>query len=57
MKLLGGGHAVSEIAELLGITAQTARVHLGNAMRKLGLRNREAAILYASRRYDKDGGR
>ena len=57
MKLLGGGHAVSEIAELLGITAQTARVHLGNAMRKLGLRNREAAILYASRRNDKAGGR
>jgi DNA-binding NarL/FixJ family response regulator len=57
MKLLGGGHAVSEIAELLGITAQTARVHLGNAMRKLGLRNRESAILYASRRYDNSGGR
>lgn len=57
MKLLGSGNAVSEIAELLGITAQTARVHLGNAMRKLGLRNREAAILYASRRYGKSGGR
>ena len=57
MKLLGGGHAVSEIAEFLGITAQTARVHLGNAMRKLGLRNRESAILYASRRYDNSGGR
>ena len=41
----------------LGITAQTARVHLGNAMRKLGLRNREAAILYASRRYGKADGR
>ncbi|WP_421696287.1 response regulator [Aestuariivirga sp.] len=57
MKLLGGGHAVSEIAELLSITPQTARVHLGNAMRKLGLRTREAAILYASRRYEKGGGR
>jgi DNA-binding NarL/FixJ family response regulator len=57
LKLLGGGHAVAEIAELLGITAQTARVHLGNAMRKLGLRNREAAILYASRRYGQAGGR
>lgn len=55
MKLLGGGHAVAEIAELLGITAQTARVHLGNAMRKLGLRNRETAILYASQRYGKAG--
>lgn len=57
LKLLGGGRAVAEIAELLGITAQTARVHLGNAMRKLGLRNREAAILYASRRYGQAGGR
>lgn len=57
MKLLGSGHAISEIAEALGITAQTARVHLGNAMRKLGLRNREAAILYASRRYGQAGGR
>ena len=56
MKLLGRGHAVAEIAELLGITAQTARVHLGNAMRKLGLRNREAAILYASRRDGKAEG-
>jgi DNA-binding NarL/FixJ family response regulator len=57
LKLLGGGRAVAEIAELLGITAQTARVHLGNAMRKLGLRNREAAILYASRRFGQAGGR
>ena len=57
MKLLGGGHAIAEIAEALGITAQTARVHLGNAMRKLGLRNREAAILYASRRYGQAGER
>lgn len=56
MSLLGGGRAVAEIAEALGITAQTTRVHLGNAMRKLGLRNREAAILYASRRYGKAGG-
>ena len=53
LQLLGQGHAIAEIAEDLGITAQTARVHLGNAMRKLGLKNREAAILYASRRYSK----
>ncbi len=56
MQLLGSGNAIAEIAETLGITAQTARVHLGNAMRKLGLRNREAAILYASRHYGKAGG-
>lgn len=57
LKLLGQGRAIPEIAEALGITPQTARVHLGNAMRKLGLRNREAAILYAVRHYGKDGGR
>lgn len=57
LQLLGQGRAVAEIAEDLGITAQTARVHLGNAMRKLGLRNREAAVLYASRRYGKAAGR
>jgi len=57
LRLLGQGRAIAEIAEDLGITAQTARVHLGNAMRKLGLRNREAAILYASRRYGKAGRR
>lgn len=57
LQLLGQGRAIAEIAEDLGITAQTARVHLGNAMRKLGLRNREAAVLYASRRYGKAAGR
>lgn len=57
MSLLGRGHAIAEIANALGITAQTARVHLGNAMRKLRLRNRESAILYASRRYGEAGSR
>ena len=51
LKLLGQGRAIPEIADSLGITPQTARVHLGNAMRKLGLKNREAAILYAVRNY------
>ena len=57
LRLLGQGCAIAEIAETLGITPQTARVHLGNAMRKLGLKNREAAILHAVRRYSKDGSR
>ena len=56
MKLLGRGRAIPEIAVNLGITPQTARVHLGNAMRKLGLKNREAAILYAVRNYGTAGG-
>ena len=55
LKLLGQGRAIPEIAESLGITPQTARVHLGNAMRKLGLKNREAAILHAVRSYGKAG--
>jgi DNA-binding NarL/FixJ family response regulator len=55
LKLLGEGRSISEIAEALGITQQTARVHLGNAMRKLGLKTREAALLYAVRRYSKNG--
>ena len=57
LQLLGEGRAINDIAETLGITAQTARVHLGNAMRKLGLKNREAAILYAVRRYGTAGRR
>ena len=56
LKLLGRGRAIPEIAVNLGITPQTARVHLGNAMRKLGLKNREAAILYAVRNYGTAGG-
>ena len=51
LKLLGQGRAIPDIAESLGITPQTARVHLGNAMRKLSLKNREAAILFAVRHY------
>jgi DNA-binding NarL/FixJ family response regulator len=57
MQSLGQGFAISDIAGSLGITPQTARVHLGNAMRKLGLKNREAAILYAVRRYGSSGVR
>lgn len=57
IKLLADGRAISEIADALGVTQQTARVHLGNAMRKLNLKSREAAILYAVRRYGKDSGR
>ena len=57
LTLLGEGRAVPEIAGILGITAQTVRVHLGNAMRKLGLKNREAAILHAATRSGKIGGR
>jgi DNA-binding NarL/FixJ family response regulator len=55
--LLGKGQAVAGIAETLGITPHTVRVHLGNAMRKLGLKNREAAVLFAINRAAKTGKR
>ncbi len=45
--LLGRGTGLSEIAEDLTISRQTVRVHLGNAMKKLHLSTREAAIRYA----------
>jgi len=57
LALLGEGRGVPDIAETLGITPQTVRVHLGNAMRKLGLKNREAAILYAVNRSAKGSER
>ncbi len=45
--LLGRGTGLSEIAERLAISRQTVRVHLGNAMKKLRLSTREAAVRYA----------
>jgi DNA-binding NarL/FixJ family response regulator len=57
LKLLGEGRAVNSIAKTLGITPQTVRVHLGNAMRKLGLKNREAAIRFAVTRSGKASDR
>jgi DNA-binding CsgD family transcriptional regulator len=48
---------VNGIAKALGISPQTVRVHLGNAMRKLGLKNREAAIRFAVTRSGKGSER
>lgn len=45
--LLGQGHSAAHIAEGLSISRQTVRVHIGNAMRKLDLRTREALIRFA----------
>lgn len=45
--LLGLGCSIQDTAERLNISRQTVRVHLGNAMRKLDLRTREAAVRYA----------
>jgi DNA-binding NarL/FixJ family response regulator len=44
---LGKGLSVSRIAEDLKLSPHTVRVHLGNIMKKLGLKDRSAAIHYA----------
>lgn len=51
LRLLGEGRGLPAIADELGISRQTVRVHLGNAMRRLRLPNRDAAIRYAVTRF------
>ncbi|MEG6507686.1 response regulator transcription factor [Methyloligella sp. 2.7D] len=45
--LLGSGSSVKNIAEELGLSSQTVRIHLGNAMKKLNLPDRTSAVHYA----------
>jgi LuxR family transcriptional regulator len=45
------GKSAEEIAELIGRSAETARFHLKNAVRKLGANNRVHAIALASYRH------
>jgi len=47
LSLLGSGSSVKSIAEELGLSSQTVRIHLGNAMKKLNLRDRTSAVHYA----------
>lgn len=47
LALIGKGMPVSKIALKLSISPQTVRVHLGNAMKKLNLKNREETIHFA----------
>lgn len=54
--LLGRGIPVSKIAAKLSISPQTVRVHIGNAMRKLDLKNREEMILFAANHARGTGG-
>jgi len=51
LSLLGRGYSVKRIAEELELSSQTVRVHLGNAMRKLNIRDRSAAVHYAISRF------
>lgn len=48
MLKLGRGAALIDIATALQISRQTVRVHLGNAMKKLNVTTREAAIHFAT---------
>ncbi|MCS0503635.1 response regulator transcription factor [Ancylobacter mangrovi] len=51
LSLLGRGYSVKRIAEEFELSSQTVRVHLGNAMRKLNIRDRSAAMHYAIGRF------
>lgn len=51
LSLLGRGYSVKRIAEELELSSQTVRVHLGNAMRKLNIRDRSTAVHYAISRF------
>lgn len=47
LRLLGEGHSNKAIATELGISERTARTHVSNILRKLGLSSRTQAALWA----------
>lgn len=49
LRLIGGGATNSQIAEQLAISGSTVRTHLQHILDKLGLENRNQAVLYAIR--------
>jgi DNA-binding NarL/FixJ family response regulator len=49
LRLVGEGRANKEIASELGISERTARTHVSNILRKLGLSSRTQAALWAVR--------
>ena len=49
LRLIGDGHANKEIARRLQISERTARTHVSNILRKLGLSSRTQAALLAVR--------
>lgn len=50
VKLVAEAHTSREIAELLGLSEKTVENHRGNAMKKLGMRDRVEMVRYAIRR-------
>ena len=51
LSLLGQGYSVKRIANELELSSQTIRVHLGNVMKKLNMRDRSEAVHYAISTY------
>ena len=49
LRLVGAGRANKEIAARLDISERTARTHVSNILRKLGLASRTQAALWAVR--------
>ena len=49
LRLIGGGSTNGQIAQQLGISGSTVRTHLQLILDKLGLENRNQAVLYAIR--------
>ncbi|MFD1331440.1 response regulator [Methylopila musalis] len=52
LALLGQGFSVKRIATELELSSQTVRVHLGNVMKKLNMRDRSEAVHYAISNYE-----
>jgi DNA-binding NarL/FixJ family response regulator len=50
VKLVAEAHTTKEIAEILHLSEKTVENHRGNAMRKLGMRDRVELVRYAIRR-------
>lgn len=51
LEQLGQGQSVRQIAEAFDLTSQTVRVHIGNAMKKLNLRERAEIVHFAIRTF------
>jgi DNA-binding NarL/FixJ family response regulator len=50
VKLVAEAHTTKQIAEILHLSEKTVENHRGNAMRKLGMRDRVELVRYAIRR-------